>query len=215
MSANSRALALVAPASAEPTKVLGWACPECHALFTDSRGAEFAAECCPKPCQWGAVPCTQKALRHKLFCEVHTEVHRAGREKERYEKARKIPDAEYEGLLFWHDGHGGTCGDNYYRDWAEILEHCEEVGIDPPPYVYGCTKKGASSDAGQIVSSALEEFHEDAADGVSAEQMTELQTMLDAWWARANIQSWDTDYETVVLPPLDHVVQAPEAEATP
>lgn len=118
-------------------------------------------------------------------------------EIERFEKAEKIQAKDYKGWVFWED-HGDNEG--FFSSVAELRTYCNDVGVEPPPYVYACKAMLLSMNAEWIIEDALEEHHENARDSISKEAEDELQSLLNAWCAKQTVRTWFQDTTRVVLP---------------
>lgn len=124
-------------------------------------------------------------------------------DEERFEKAKKVTIAEYDGPIF-RDGTGGDWGEGYFSDIDALLDHCESNGEDPPSYVWACSPKPFELGE-RAVEDFLErelesqEMYEGAGDHITAEQRKELSDILEAWAKKVNLQSWEIDYSRAVL----------------
>lgn len=181
-------------------KVIGYACPECHMFCSPTIYAckwelaleaalDHATRCCDKRCQ----DCGEKLepKSHYVVCNACRSKRDAANEASRFEKATKIPEAEYDGWVY------DEATEEYY---ASVEEYRERVEDGASSFLWATTTiDGFRLDADDIVQSALEngDHHEDAGDSV--EGIGELQTMLDAWCDKQTVRSYMVDYGRAVL----------------
>jgi hypothetical protein len=179
-----------------PVAPENYACGECRMFWGTQR--TLAEECCgPRTCTCGARIERKEGYSHCRDCRAKAATER---ENERFAKATKVTNAQYEHEPVYYDGHGGDYGDGYWSTLEALLEHCEQHGCEPPEYVWGCAPKVLTLDGSDIVSRALEdEFFEDAFDTIAAKDLAELDAFLTAWCTKVNLQAWDVDYGTAVL----------------
>jgi hypothetical protein len=180
--------------------VIGYACPRCKIFHGATIYAckwdeavkasyEAAERCCNRRCE----DCG-KRIDEKIYYTVCVEcrpAREAAREQARFDKAKKIPESDYDGWIFYR-------GD-YYADLDALEDHCEQNALEWPEYVWSCRKLEFEINAESVIASALEEHHEDAGERISREQETELQTFLDAWCAKQGVSSWEEDDSCAVV----------------
>lgn len=192
----------------DPDKPVAFACAACGVMFSclifgghesGATTAKQAAEghCGPKFCDCGKII----ERRHWLKCDDCLEAKEVEKDAKAFEKAKKVSIEEYDGkyAVFWPKGPGGGMGDGFYTNLDELLEVYEDEQLDLPPYVWGAKPFDVRADARDILERVIEGHHEDAWDELSDGAETELQKLLDAFFEKQNIRSWEVDYTTVVL----------------
>lgn len=119
-------------------------------------------------------------------------------EQIRFDRAIKIKydDVPLERkVMLYSDSYGYNEG--YFSEPYELVEYCQDEGIDIPKYAWSTTKIGLSMDADCIIDMACEDLHEDARDNIVGED--ELQKFLDAWCAKqSGVDTYVADYEYAV-----------------
>jgi hypothetical protein len=81
------------------------------------------------------------------------------REKERFEKAIKIPESEWAGSVY-SEGHGWN--DGYFNDIDDLKECLEDEDAAEIEYVWACDEEASCYlDLDRILESATEDTHED------------------------------------------------------
>lgn len=115
----------------------------------------------------------------------------AAKEAERFEKATKIAESEY-------DGDHVMDGDSYYESVDDAIDQYEEG--QEPEYVWACKTHGIPMvDMGTVTCNILDNMWEDA-DESDLNGIEELQAALDAFnEANKSIQLWEPDYSTAIL----------------
>lgn len=148
-------------------------CPNCHhgtVKVCPHCGADIPVRVRQHCCCDAAVRAREEARRAK--------------DRDAYEKARRIePDtaeALAMGMLFYE----GAPNEGFVHDMDEFLdwwetEHAEEDAR--PEYIWGTKPVRLIIDAQRIVEQACENLHEDAIDSISNEDMTRLENFLDEW----------------------------------
>jgi len=193
----------------EEKQILGWACPECklfhastiYACRSEDAEAEAkrsAVQCCHRICPDCGVDMGNS--QSWTCCNVCRAKRDEKRSAERIAKAKRIPWAEYH-------GNGVFCEstDEFYDDMGELQDGIVElwtqckVDMDEPPVIWACAPNRLTMDAYHIVSSELEDHHEEAIEEVSDKALKRLQRMLDKWCSDVDITSWEVDYGTIVV----------------
>lgn len=105
----------------------------------------------------------QSVLSHFLTEEEIERINRdassfysAERERKRFEKAEKIPAAEWNGPVYWND--------NYYSDVDDFLDQmADEEFFEDVKYVWACddVRPACQLDLDSIIESATEDAYED------------------------------------------------------
>lgn len=184
-------------------KVIGYACPVCHMFCSPliyackwelalEAAFDHAKRCCDKHCE----DCDVKLEKgdYNVLCRACRLKRDAAKEAARFEKATKIPEAEYDGWVF------DESSEEYYAsvdEWRDQRDRFDQT------YLWATTEiDGFRLDAEDIVGNALEngEHHEDAIESV--EDLDDLQEFLDAWCAKQAVMSYMVDYtRAIVLAP--------------
>jgi hypothetical protein len=188
-------------------KVVGYACSVCNLYHSPTIYAgngpsvyeaarDAAVRCCDRRCE----DCNDPLEKgwHYTVCKPCHGKRDAKREQERYEKATKVPETEYDGAVFDEGGNGSQEG--YFESLEELREYFD--GDDLPEWVWACTSRGFGKfDAGDVIDNELSDHHEDARDWLEAGATAALQTALDAWvetYAKA-VVTWEADHSRVVV----------------
>jgi hypothetical protein len=188
-----------------PEKAVAYACSECGALFT---GAVFgggengllaakmqaADHCIPRMCGCGSP--VQKGW---TICQACVKKKDEDKENARFQKAEKLAIADYDGPVYWGDGPDGSMGEGYYSDIDDLLDRCEEEGIDLPLFVWTSKKVPFRIDADHAIENALSDHHEGAYDKITPAALGQLQDLLDEWCGKQNIESWEPDFSRAVV----------------
>lgn len=164
-------------------------CSECRIVYRSKAEAEA--------CHGERIcACGEKiTLNYRKVCDkCQSELWRkdaAEKEAEKFEKAKKITEAEYTGELVY-------CGGKYY----ESVEYSIDLYLEgqEPEYVWACADRGlqkasVSDITEQILDSAWEDADETDLNGIE-----ELQAAIDAFnKANESIHCWEVDYSTAIL----------------
>lgn len=115
----------------------------------------------------------------------------AKREAERFEAAKKITAAEY-------DGEHVYLGDNYYDSVEDAIDQFLEG--QEPEYVWACTTHGIrQAELEDVTQNIVENLWEDA-DTNDLNGLDEMQAAIDAFnKANESLQLWEPDYSTAIL----------------
>lgn len=170
---------------------VAWACGACRYVARDEAAAR---ECCePYDCSGG---CGAKLPKkeHRTRCDACMDRDCTAREQAKYDKARKVPLAEYQAEGLFVD-------DRWFHDFDELADHYDGDDEARPAWAWGCTPIGFGLDADQAIEGALEEHHEEAGDNISDAERKRLQSFLDEWAVAQKITSYQCDESTVVLLP--------------
>ena len=114
-------------------------------------------------------------------------------EAERFEKSKKITEAEYTGDHVY-------CGDEYYDSVEDAIDQYDER--QEPEYVWACQdKKLPTVDLEDVTCNLIDNMWDDA--GTSdLNGIEELEAALKAFnEANESIQLWEPDYSTAILVP--------------
>ena len=164
-------------------------CSECRIVGRDEEDAEW----CHGPHLCG---CGNKVTQsYRRICDsCQTKEWRekeAERESERFEKATKITEAEY-------DGDHVCIGDSFYDSVEYAVDHYLEG--QEPEYVWACKTHGLPTvDLEDVTCNLLDNMWDDA-DTSDLEGLDELEAALSAFnKANEHIQLWEPDYSTAIL----------------
>jgi hypothetical protein len=129
---------------------------------------------------------------------------RGGYEGTKFERASRVTPTAYGEKPVcapaWWDGPSGPGdGGEWWPSVAALLEACTEAHQDPPPYAWACSLVPFAMNARSLLEDVLQEHHEDASESISSKAQADLQTLLDAWCAKQNVQTWEHDFGTVVV----------------
>jgi hypothetical protein len=143
-------------------------------------------------------PCGKKLERTGIYQRKCDECDRAERnererqkEADRFEKAKKITEAEYTGDHVY-------CGDQYYESVADAIDQYLEG--QEPEYVWACSTHGIPAiDLEDCTTNIIDNMWEDA-DYSDLNGVEELEAALAAFnKANESIQLWEPDYSTAIL----------------
>ncbi len=167
-------------------------CVECRCVYVSKEMAEWCHGdrlcACGKKIQRGyrTEQCDQCRSD-----EMHAE--EAVKEAARFEKAKKITNAEYDDGMVYD-------GDRYFTGVEDALEHYESNDADPPKYLWACTNVGLpKASAESIYDNLLEEMWDDA-DTSDLNGVEELEAAVDAFnKANESVSLWQPDYSLAIV----------------
>lgn len=189
--------------TAQAIEPVAWACGNCRTIlaFEPDARAHCACERCKAPLAnrdfTGLCPSCRPIMREEERAERRARV--VTLDAEAFAKARKVPESAWSDTVVWEEGSGDMSGDGYFSSTDTVREQCERDGVPVPAYVWGTTPVVMSLDAGHIVDQALEDSYEGASDAVSADALTELQSLLDGWCERHPVKWWSEDRGVAVM----------------
>ena len=158
-----------------------WCCGACGAI----RHAEYSAERCCQPlfCRAGC----GAVVGYYGECHACQKVRIRKEESEAYEKAEKIPVADYD------EEHVCLVGGDY-RTVEDVLDDEEE---DRPEWAWAVDYLGVPRiDAYETMLNMLEESYEDAIEDLD---IGDLQARIDEWIEKQNFTSYIEDRTRVVV----------------
>jgi hypothetical protein len=171
--------------------VVAQACSTCGRAYglTDS----FAVRCCDPRCSDCGAPLKYVG---NMRCDACRSRFESAREAERKEKATRIPEAEYDGVVY-------IDALDRYEDIDDLHDALDgHYGDEPwPPHVWACTaRKLQLPDVEAIAERATDDSYEDAFDDVlgSIDRDT-LQAALDKANADITATEWTPDYSRLVV----------------
>lgn len=179
--------------------VIGYACPVCRFFHGATiyvckweeaviASRESAERCCNRKCK----DCGNRVERkHYVVCADCGTKRDEAREHERFAKAQKIPEADYDGWLYY-DG-------EYHGDVSALEEHWTSNELEWPAWVWACKKVKFKIDVDTILEHALQDHYEDARSSIPQAAEDKLQVMLDEWCAGQKIESWQEDNSRAVI----------------
>ena len=197
----------------ESGKVVGYACGNCGTFYfsvTDEDGAKKNAERCHSPnvvCTSCGGPIEPAYAACQSQCDAcwraaveRTNAEATEKERVRFEKAPKVKFADYKGeYLYFRDY---AIGNDGFLPVDGLEDYFEGDDEEMPSYAWACSGFILSMDAQSILDSALDDHHEDAGENVGAEDLKELQALLDAWCAKQSVTSYTPTDEVVLLDEL-------------
>jgi hypothetical protein len=176
--------------------------PLASALSEEARAAAYARareHCTPRRCERCPDPTPGHHLR---FCENCRQQWELEKEGARFDKAKKVKAEEWSDPVYW-EGHSGSLGDGYFADVDEVLDHCEQEGVDLPGFVWGRKERNLELNAEDVLTRLLEsqDYELDEHPVLEPESVEEFQKALDGWVAnkRASLQTWDSSNEVAVV----------------
>ena len=193
-----------------------WCCSKCGSLNSSEAAAE--ACCGPKPCERCGVG---ELYNPYTVCKNCLDLIDQERERVRFEKAEKVPEAQWDGPVFSED----CCSEDegYARSTDEMMqsvvdsfgelsfedtEEAQKARGDQesefdwacrfiPEYVWACDVLLPHIDAENVIERLCEDAHEGAYDSIVG--YADLQKVLDEWCARQTFASWDCNYKKAVV----------------
>jgi len=191
----------------DPSKTVGWACGKCGILHTTrvyaglredmakDAAVRSATECCDRRCD-----CGEPASDGWTVCKACRLKNEAAKEAALYEKAKKVPLAEYTEPFVFLDGCYGNDGYVHTDQIDDALDEELEEGVDRPAYAWACSPNPASFNLADALDSHVGDNHHDgAAEAIDATSVAAAQALVDA--ALKGIVSYEVDYSTAVLIP--------------
>lgn len=150
----------------DPDKVVAVACGSCRLVRRDRRQAET---CCD---HHRCKHCGKITERPWLICTGCRAQQEAKKEREMFDAATKLTPEEYDLDYVCLTPYGG---EGEYRDTDELEDLAEDHA-----YVWACVPQPwPHLDALDILTNALEEFHEHAIDQLD---VSGLQRTIEEWW---------------------------------
>lgn len=169
-----------------------WECPVCHNLYTSEYAAdhccmEYHCEVCGKPTKKYFLKCSECA------------------EKERFDKAKKITEEEWDNL---HKDEDWMVyyGDTYYYSIEDFLDNFDEdymvINKSLPKYVWATKKIPVEIDAEWVLDNTIENAScED--DGFDFDEVgqEEFCNFCSSWNDKYGKYVYEVDYKIVILLP--------------
>lgn len=183
-------------------KPVAFACPECGATYTSltfgggEHGILAAKHMASVHCHCYCA-CGTSIGPSRTKCDVCWAKALEEKESKVFEKAKKVTLEEYpaDKHVYWDGG----IGDGYFLNIDEVLDRCEEEGLEVPKYVWACREVPFAMSADWLIERALEEHGEGARDEIASKDERELQALLDSWCRKQDVKSWEVDYSTAIL----------------
>jgi len=191
-----------------------WCCSKCGRIHEEQAVID---QCCvPQPCE----RCGKEKRQHPYtVCKNCKFVRDQEREREKFEKAEKIPEAQWDGPVFsedWdeEDGYSESVSDmlngiidNFHGVSREEGEAYKARGDDEsefdwacrfiPEYVWACDIRHPHVDAQNVIEGICEDLYDDAYDAIVGHD--DLQKALDAWCAQQTVTGWEINYKKAVV----------------
>ena len=170
-------------------EIKAWKCEKCGGTWLDE---QIANRCCEeKP----ANKCRVCGCNVKYPSTLCTDC----REKERYEKAKKIKYSEYKEDYVYDENK-----QNYYRDKEDLEETYYDDAYDEgqkpvyPDWCYGCTSFTFELNVESAIERESEEMYEDF-DEIDIVDLQELTDFMEVWNKKQTAKTYYPDYKTVIL----------------
>ena len=186
--------------AAGTAKIVAYACGECGTVAATRAKAE---EChTPRVCS----KCGTPRLRYSSdICNACLKIASDERAQRRYDKAKKITEAEWNANstsdYVWHDDEGFTDGIEGVRE--RCLDKWDGNDEDDifPHYVEACIDRSWRIVAEQIIDAEIEAIEIEDADELrpSDEAVAELQVSLDAWTAKHPVKWYESSGVLIIL----------------
>jgi hypothetical protein len=179
-------------------KTVAYACPSCGAVFTtytfgrDSAADQAARYMASAHCH-GFCACGETIGKSRSRCDRCWHEHLAASEEKVFQAAKKVRLEDYPAQpVYWNNNDR----DGFFIGIDEVLDRCEEEGLEVPKYVWAAREVPFALNADYLIDRAIEDHGEDVRDELADK---ELQTLLDQWCRRQDVKSWQPDYTTAVL----------------
>lgn len=189
-----------------------FACGKCgiissgsHVRGTDTvireRLQRLANECCAPPTCADCGKVREK--NYYVVCDRCKEKRDAGREVERFEKAKKLTVEE------WSASASADCFllddrcDKWFRDLDDAEEwYADDAERERSAYLWCTTPVKWKPDAsGDIADRMHDHYSEDACEGISDAEYKRLDEFVNQWWEEQGVVSYEPDYSRCVLLP--------------
>ena len=167
---------------AKQISVVGYACEKCGKAYDN----EYSADVCCK--EYSCRVCGVKLDGYRTICNKC-------REKELYDKAKKMTYAEY--IEKFPDNMVVFEGE-FFSEIEDVLDHCDCGDKPYPKYVWGTEKCRAEIDIDNIEEWVLSDTFEDAA--FDEDGMAELQIFLNEWNKKYGLDYFYEDNIVVFVP---------------
>lgn len=173
-------------------EVKAWKCDKCGKAWLNK---QFADDCCkekPKE-EYKCRVCGCETKPPWGICQLC-------REKERFEKAKKVKYSEYKIDCLYDETTG-----KYYADKEELEEDYFNDATDYgdeakyPEWVYGCVVISFRIDIENALERASEDMYEDFDVEKSVVNHKELIDFVKAWNEKQTAKAYSSDYHTAVL----------------
>jgi len=191
-----------------PEEVVALACAKCGTVYRKTdMGPYSAAGCCmPYLCSGCGKELPRK--ENRTVCRECNEKRREKEEAARVAKAERISWKDYDGEFVYLEGirsHDDYCPTN---DLADTLT--DFPADKRPKYVWACCEMPLPKpDADDIAEGLTQDMAESAIEDLDTEG---LQKVLDKWWAKQTVHSFEPDNKIVVLDELLEQVANEEAK---
>ena len=174
-------------------------CPKCKGLrfyYVEENGKGYIETC--RECHTGKLyickHCQKGNKSDYCNCKKAWEERTIKRDISYCEKAEKLFPIQYDGWVYFE---GLGYNEGYFESVGELIEYCEDEGIDVPDWVYCCKGERHLLDIDSAIESMLDEAYEDARDDLKDEK--ELYDFVEKWNAKQNITSYYPDYKRIVV----------------
>lgn len=167
-------------------------CGECRQVHSSNHTIE---ECCkPYKCK----QCGEECKQYHTICDACERVEIARKERERFEKAEKVAESEWDGWVYCE----GTGNDGFSESVDALIESCKDDEIDVPEYAWVCNPKQFATldidDIKSLISDRQEAYRDFDPDDLNG--LEDLKKALDAFnEANAAIVSYSPDYKRAVI----------------
>lgn len=116
-----------------------------------------------------------------------------------FEQAAVVDEATYDGFVFSPDIDGGN--DGYFRDVEELVDCCENEGIDVPDAVFCCDGRSFQIDIDHVIETAFDKIGLDDSDPEALLKLLDELRYCVAKFNNANagVKSWREDRTRKIL----------------
>lgn len=160
-----------------------WFCGKCRIV---AHSETQAARCC----NWKCEACGAPSRKYYMLCDTCQKVKWAREDQARYDKATKIPEAEYSGWV--------TDGDRFFESVDELRDYYH--GEDLPDHVWACTSNAfVNVGVDDVIAVFQDDAYEDF-DSYDLEGLAELKDALSRFVeANAGLVSYQQDYKRCIV----------------
>lgn len=178
-------------------KVVAFACGDCGHIAGSVKNhgsEEDAKRAAERHCHYICDTCS-KDCGKTCYCSECSLASRRKLNQKHFDEAKKVTLTEYaREYLYVPD-----LGDEYFRDFDRLWEHCLDSDIDLPDVIFGCKPNAFYLDADRMIENELEEHYEDAGENITPESRAKLDAFLTAWSEEQGIETQEPDYETGIV----------------
>ena len=155
----------------------------------------YAVRCCNERCE----RCGSAKHKYRAMCDACCAKAERDREAARFDKAKRLTPAEYDGPFFVPNS------DRFFADLEAFEEHYHDEPEEVKPRYLWCGSpvRMTPDFEGNLRDRMHGNFHEDADDSIPKAAWDELNAFEKKWWEGNKPESWDIDYSRCVVLDLE------------